>query len=415
MIKKIKINKLFGRFNYELATKDGGVTIITGPNGFGKSTILKIVDALSHGQIMYFYNLEFSSIYIFFDNNKNIKIVKDDNSLIFGNIRFKLNDFEMYNTNRRWMYQLSKNVWLDRRNGQKISIEELPFYVYEDEDDIDSVVDREKLTALRDYVSKIKEWSGEVRLISEQRLIRKEDRRNDEEQIVEVISELPEKLKNEINLVSAEYSKVANRLDSSYPKRLFATKDGIKSKDEYEEKLKEANSKFNKLNEYNLVDMTLIEQTKFNAKFSEALKIYFDDFSEKYKVFEELIKKLDIFTQIINERLMFKKIKISRKNGFEVVDSDFPEKKLTLNQLSSGEKQEIVLFYDLIFNTKSELLLLIDEPEISLHITWQKNFLDDLLKVAKDIDLQIILATHSPQIVSSHWDIQIDLGEEYGK
>lgn len=45
---------------------------------------------------------------------------------------------------------------------------------------------------------------------------------------------------------------------------------------------------------------------------------------------------------------------------------------LSLEQLSSGEKQEIVLFYELIFETDSQLLLLIDEPEISLHIMWQK-------------------------------------------
>ena len=88
---------------------------------------------------------------------------------------------------------------------------------------------------------------------------------------------------------------------------------------------------------------------------------------------------------------------------------------MALEQLSSGEKQEIVLFYELIFETKSNLMLLIDEPEISLHITWQKKFLDDLLKVSKISHIKAIVATHSPQIISNHWDIQIDLGELYGK
>ena len=88
---------------------------------------------------------------------------------------------------------------------------------------------------------------------------------------------------------------------------------------------------------------------------------------------------------------------------------------MSLSQLSSGEKQEIVLFYELIFDTRKELLLLIDEPEISLHITWQKQFLGDLLEVSKLIALHAIVATHSPQIVSSHLDIQIDLGELYGE
>ena len=122
----------------------------------------------------------------------------------------------------------------------------------------------------------------------------------------------------------------------------------------------------------------------------------------------------NLFTQIINSRLTFKHIIISRDSGFNIVDDDNPKKTLNLSQLSSGEKQEIVLFYDLIFSTKEKLLLLIDEPEISLHISWQKKFLDDLLEVAKHSNIQVIVATHSPQIVSNHMDIQIDLGELYG-
>ena len=42
MIKSIQLHELFGRFNYNISMKSGGVTIITGPNGFGKSTILRI-------------------------------------------------------------------------------------------------------------------------------------------------------------------------------------------------------------------------------------------------------------------------------------------------------------------------------------------------------------------------------------
>ena len=112
--------------------------------------------------------------------------------------------------------------------------------------------------------------------------------------------------------------------------------------------------------------------------------------------------------------MTFKHISISRDSGFYIVDNDNPKKTLDLSQLSSGEKQDIVLFYDLIFSTKEKLLLLIDEPEISLHISWQKKFLDDLLEVSKHSNVQVIVATHSPQIVSNHMDIQIDLGELYG-
>ena len=45
MLKKVEIKKLFGRFNYNINLNESGITIITGPNGFGKSTILNMVNA----------------------------------------------------------------------------------------------------------------------------------------------------------------------------------------------------------------------------------------------------------------------------------------------------------------------------------------------------------------------------------
>lgn len=69
MIRNIQIDNLFGRFNYNISTKIEGITIITGPNGFGKSTILRIINALSKGSIDYFMRLDFSSLQISFDND----------------------------------------------------------------------------------------------------------------------------------------------------------------------------------------------------------------------------------------------------------------------------------------------------------------------------------------------------------
>lgn len=90
------------------------------------------------------------------------------------------------------------------------------------------------------------------------------------------------------------------------------------------------------------------------------------------------------------------------------------DEKLSLGQLSSGEKQEIILFYELIFESEKNIHLLIDETEISLHIEWQLKFMDDLLRIAKYKNFKVTVATHSPQIINNHWDIQIDLGEMYG-
>lgn len=84
-------------------------------------------------------------------------------------------------------------------------------------------------------------------------------------------------------------------------------------------------------------------------------------------------------------------------------------KELKLSQLSSGEQHEVVLLYELIFKTKPGILVLIDEPEISLHITWQKEFLDDLLKIIKIQNFQVLIATHSPSIINDRWDLVYNL------
>ena len=75
---------------------------------------------------------------------------------------------------------------------------------------------------------------------------------------------------------------------------------------------------------------------------------------------------------------------------------------------SSGEKETIVSFYNLLFKISSGEILLIDEPEISLHIAWQRMFINDLIKIEELRNLTILVATHSPQMISGNRNIQID-------
>lgn len=415
MLKKIVYKKLFGVFDYEINLKEDGVTIITGPNGFGKSTILKSIDAFYSFNIIFFSRLDYEKISFFSVEGKEpISIEKKGQKIIINGFEINVNDFQdeiLRKFRRPYYYRIDESRWIDRRTDEIISEDDLiQDYISSRYMDGEIGIQNTEFQNLRE---KVKDYSGETKFIKEQRLLRERFYGRDERQTVNVIDELPKQFKEKINRVSSIYSSEANNLDSSYPNRLFETKKGI-TKEEYTKYLKYMNEKFEKLNKYNISDIKILgKQVKFLEEHSKALKVYFNDFEKKYKVFEELIEQLDLFTDIINSRLKFKDIRISRDEGIVVYKSNIDEQ-LKLAQLSSGEKQEIILFYELIFESDKNIHLLIDEPEISLHIEWQLKFMDDLLRIAEKKKFKVTVATHSPQIINNHWDIQIDLGEMYG-
>jgi predicted ATP-binding protein involved in virulence len=84
-------------------------------------------------------------------------------------------------------------------------------------------------------------------------------------------------------------------------------------------------------------------------------------------------------------------------------------KSLSLDKLSSGEQHEVVLLYELLFKTKQNTLILIDEPELSLHVVWQLQFLKDLQEITNLSEFDVLIATHSPQIIHDRWDLTVEL------
>ena len=415
---QFKVEKLFGRFNYDLQLNKEGLTILTGPNGFGKSTILKCIEALSKGVlgVSYYFTLDFEKIEVILENYK-ITIQKEKDKISINGIKFSKKQFEnvIERLDRRpYMRRIDKDTWIDRRNGNYISTNDYFKEIYSDDEEILYEFNENGSSDLVKEMKKIGSYIGKIYFIREQRLIAEKYNPRTEQRMVNVINELPDKFRELVLRISNDYSRVANKLDSTYPNRLFSNEEKI-DEEEYRQKILIMNEKFEKLNKYDLSNMQKSEGVVFKEEHAKALKIYFDDFDEKYKVYEDLIIKLDMYTDIINSRLKFKNIKISRNDGIKIVDVENEGKTIPLNNLSSGEKQEIVLFYELIFESGNNELLLIDEPEISLHIAWQKMFMDDLLRIVKYKGINAIVATHSPQIINNHWERQIDLGEIYGE
>lgn len=74
---------------------------------------------------------------------------------------------------------------------------------------------------------------------------------------------------------------------------------------------------------------------------------------------------------------------------------------LTPYQLSSGEKQLLVILLTVLVENREPYVLLMDEPEISLHIEWQQK----LIQLIRELNpnAQIILSTHSPALIMDGW------------
>ena len=70
-------------------------------------------------------------------------------------------------------------------------------------------------------------------------------------------------------------------------------------------------------------------------------------------------------------------------------------------QLSSGEKQVLIILLTVLVEDDQPYILFMDEPEVSLHIEWQKKLIDLILELNPNV--QIILTTHSPAVVMNGW------------
>ena len=70
-------------------------------------------------------------------------------------------------------------------------------------------------------------------------------------------------------------------------------------------------------------------------------------------------------------------------------------------QLSSGEKQMLAILLTVLVEDNQPYVLFMDEPEVSLHVEWQKKLIGLILSLNPNV--QIILTTHSPAVIMDGW------------
>lgn len=108
----------------------------------------------------------------------------------------------------------------------------------------------------------------------------------------------------------------------------------------------------------------------------------------------------DNFLEIINSMMQRKTFDIDDQNELRVTTQS--GKNLPIYNLSSGEKQLLIVLGEALLQENGTWVYIADEPELSLHVRWQESLVHNLRAINENS--QIVFATHSPDVVSTYGD-----------
>ncbi len=300
--------------------------------------------------------------------------------------------------------RISPDLWRDRSRGDVIQWNEV---VERYEHHVPPSARRtiETPPELMDFLSQFK-----VHLIEAQRLFALGGEHSETPQ-VSTVMRFAADLARRLSIASAQNSRTSVQLDRSFPRRILQLEELPEATDEVIRKRYDAqNTLRRRLAEIAVLDAE--PDFPLPARALEdwqrhVLSTYLDDTDQKLSTFQWLLDRVGLLREAVTSRFLFKRIVIHREKGFLFVTDQGLE--IDADLLSTGEQHELVLTYDLLFNVEPETLVLIDEPEISLHVAWQQEFLDDISQIADLVGLRFIVATHSPQIIHKWWSRTVPL------
>jgi ABC-type lipoprotein export system ATPase subunit len=438
-IERIEIQKLFGRFDYSinLAEHENKISILTAPNGYGKSTILKIISSFASGDHYYFIRENFGSIRFHLSNKEVIEIIhieddRENNQVTIrsGSNQTKIKDpFGNQDGDERsfvveralpFLTRIGPKTWRHDRTGEVFDrVEILTRYG-------DHPVFRRNI--------KRDEWLENIRVslrvfsIPTNRLKSEEDldvnlgpRGQLAAKSSLMVGAIAKEIQEKMQIAIRNQFEEGRKKETNFPTRLIESLNGglAPTREAIVESIKSVQAYEERYGRLGLVPHTgTTKQLNVHAESTEnagmlVLKTYLDDIREKFSLLENLAQRLDVFCSSINSLIAFKTIGTSADEGIVVNVIDGKKDGLPLSVLSSGEQHLIVLIGKLVFNTKRGSLVLIDEPEISFHPEWQEKFLSILEEIRKLNDFTVLVATHSPILIGDRWSSVIELAEQH--
>ena len=451
---RIQVKNLFGRFNYDINLVNGyDVSILIAPNGCGKTTVFNIVNYMFDPSILSFRQIArvpFASCECTLSNGYILvlqrKVTKNKvSSLQKKTVRTNMSGGKLGFVDNDKFIEFSMSI---KDGKRRTSIDrfienqlEAPYYYKDSFDEASSLFDvedenfaklpthvRTRMRRSVTYFSALKEFlyqencSLSINYIRADRLhnqsypdnyysheIRLPNEEQDPIKLIQVkTSALYKKITNEYNSLQQD---MKDRLPKMYL-QMDTNPEGMDF-DTFKRRWGEYISKIEKYCEIGLLSskQTILEMNELEEAFTKRkafLIVYLEAFEKTLKPLEREYKRLKLFVDILNRRnRVTKKV---MKYGEEGIVITVGGTKLPIDCLSSGEKNDFVMFYNLVFDSEKNGLVLIDEPEISLHIEWQEEYLDRLLEICEMNGLQAIVATHSPNIVNGHFELYAERG-----
>lgn len=442
---RVEFTKLFGYFDYSIDFHDT-VTILHGLNGCGKTTMLQTINAVFNKEMDTIKSTDLQSVSFFFSTGAILKIdrkkiyldpekekatgiiylaysiIENGKETVFDSFE---NTDEYQDIVKRFLKgyrpfpfleRINESTWYDRKRETKLNLEEviaeygtIIFRRYSREyleDDIPQPV--------QDILA-----SMDVRLIAADRLtVAKrverqygEDNIKIERRVNLIAKDLSQKIRDTIQ----QYAQLSQAKDRTFPLRAIKQSSPL-TVDEIKSKMIELESKRKEF-----VDTGILEEEQDDIGIHDLLdaitesnrqnlSLYAIDTEEKLNALSSLSPSINLFRNLIDKNFNNKRIVFNKDYGFRFV-ATYSDSTILPQSLSSGEQHELVMFYDLIFNASENTLILIDEPELSLHIKWQLDYVDELLQIISATKFSAVLATHSPQIIHDKWDLTVSLSE----
>jgi ABC-type transport system involved in cytochrome c biogenesis ATPase subunit len=442
-IAHVSVKNLLHTFNYAIPFNlNEHITIVHGMNGFGKTSLLRLINGLFNYRLYDIKEVPFTEMKIDFDDGGSLVITRQVSIATEQPRKRQKKHLRLEYTHLGSKPEVHEpNFETDSRvlgfslavlnNIPGLSRETPDMWRYHPTNELlglDDILERfphmfpravQSHRTLPEPFAKLF-GSIDVRFIETQRLMaykfthqgRMDYEASQGGELSPAIMLYSKDLVTRMERTLGHFGALAESLDRTFPMRLV--KQQMRShlpSDSLRERLAALNQKRALLASAGLLDKE--QQESFDPEMIDdsnmgVLSVYVEDTEKKLGVLEELAARINLFRRIVNDHFLFKQMQVNKQHGFAFVSTRTREE-LSLTHLSSGEQHELVLLYELLFKLHDNSLVLIDEPEISLHIAWQEEFLKDLKTIIGLSPFDVLVATHSPQIISDRWDLTVEL------